>query len=360
MSRSGTARRETAVIICPGRGTYNRSELGYLARHFFEPDGVSPAIQDFLAEIDEARIRRGQIGITELDGADRYTPRIHGTGDNASALIHACALADFQTIDLERYEIVAVTGNSMGWYLALACAGVLPGLSGFEVVNTMGVLMHEHGRGGQVIYPLVDANWQSDPDQINLCEQTMTTLNQEDDVEIHTSIRLGGMVVFAANDKGVSRLLETLPPCQDRYPFALPHHSAFHSPLLDHIPAMAVDRLDRSLFQPAGYPLVDGTGRIWQPLATSSAELYDYTFHHQITETYDFTRAIEVCLKEFAPDRLIVLGPGSTLGPPVAQVLIDLEWDGLRSKPDFQRLQEESPVLLAMGIEEQRRLVVSS
>ncbi|MCO5135189.1 MAG: hypothetical protein M9908_12770 [Phyllobacteriaceae bacterium] len=26
--------RKTAVVVCPGRGTYNKGELGYLARHF--------------------------------------------------------------------------------------------------------------------------------------------------------------------------------------------------------------------------------------------------------------------------------------------------------------------------------------
>ena len=29
---------KSAVVICPGRGTYNKSELGYLSRHF--PDAA--------------------------------------------------------------------------------------------------------------------------------------------------------------------------------------------------------------------------------------------------------------------------------------------------------------------------------
>ena len=29
--------RKTAVVICPGRGTYNATELGYLGRHFPDP-----------------------------------------------------------------------------------------------------------------------------------------------------------------------------------------------------------------------------------------------------------------------------------------------------------------------------------
>ena len=83
----------------------------------------------------------------------------------------------------------------------------------------------------------------------------------------------------------------------------------------------------------------------------------DYTFVTQILETYDFTRAIQVAVKEHAPDRIILLGPGDTLGGAIAQALIAIEWRGLRSKADFQEMQAEAPFLLAMGREDQRLLV---
>jgi [acyl-carrier-protein] S-malonyltransferase len=72
-----------------------------------------------VAQLDAYRARLGQPTISALDGADKYSPSLHMPGDNASLLIYACALADFAAIDRDRFEVVAVTGNSMGWYLAL-------------------------------------------------------------------------------------------------------------------------------------------------------------------------------------------------------------------------------------------------
>ncbi len=101
----------------------------------------------------------------------------------------------------------------------------------------------------------------------------------------------------------------------------------------------------------AEIPLIDGRGKIWQPGIYTIDKIYDYTFHHQICKTYDFLKAIEVCLKELASDKLIILGPGTTLGPPVAQELIKQRWSGLSSKSDFITMQEQDPFVLSMGIE---------
>ena len=104
----------TAVVICPGRGTYNAAELGYLARNF--PDA------DLWDAFDKQRAALGQDSLRTLDGADRFTLSKHTRGDNASGLIYAATYGDFASIKHE-IEVVAVTGNSMGWYSALACAG---------------------------------------------------------------------------------------------------------------------------------------------------------------------------------------------------------------------------------------------
>jgi [acyl-carrier-protein] S-malonyltransferase len=118
-----------------------------------------------IAKLDALRNAHGQITISELDGAEKYSPALHLPGDNASLLIYACALADFASIDRERFEIVAVTGNSMGWYLALACAGILEFEGGARLVNSMGRLMHEKGQGGQIVWSLADADWRIDPEK---------------------------------------------------------------------------------------------------------------------------------------------------------------------------------------------------
>ncbi|HEY7851690.1 MAG TPA: hypothetical protein VIB82_01870, partial [Caulobacteraceae bacterium] len=66
-----------------------------------------------------------------------------------------------------------------------------------------------------------------------------------------------------------------------------------------------------------------------------------------------------VAVREFAPERIIVLGPGETLGGAVAQALIAAAWKGLGCKADFQALQAADPPLLAMGRADQRALVVT-
>jgi hypothetical protein len=105
--------------------------------------------------------------------------------------------------------------------------------------------------------------------------------------------------------------------------------------------------------------MVDGRGHIWRPFASGADPLHRYTFATQILEPYDFSRALQVTVKEYAPDRIILLGPGDTLGGAIAQALIAIEWRGLRSKGDFQEMQASSPFLLAMGREDQRALVTA-
>jgi hypothetical protein len=64
-------------------------------------------------------------------------------------------------------------------------------------------------------------------------------------------------------------------------------------------------------------------------------------------------------VKEYAPDRVILLGPGDTLGGAIAQALIAIRWQGLGSKQDFQAVQaSDAPLLLSMGRADQRALVV--
>jgi hypothetical protein len=114
--------------------------------------------------------------------------------------------------------------------------------------------------------------------------------------------------------------------------------------------------ISRDPFRQPAVPLVDGAGRIWRPHATDVSALWDYTLGEQVVRTYDFTTAVQVGVKEFAPDAVIVLGPGETLGGAVAQSLISARWRGLTSKADFAALQAETPFVLAMGREDQRRL----
>ena len=94
---------------------------------------------------------------------------------------------------------------------------------------------------------------------------------------------------------------------------------------------------------------MDGRGFIWSPYSTNTERLYHYTLKNQVLETYDFTTSLTVALKELAPDKVMLLGPGNSLGGIVGQILIKNKWKGISSKADFQNLQETNPFLNSMG-----------
>lgn len=340
--------KEKALVICPGRGTYNAAELGYLTK--YHAGGT-----DLIARLDALRREAGQIPISKLDSAEKYSPSTHMTGDNASLLIYACALADFAAIDRDRFDIVAVTGNSMGWYLALACTGILDFDAGARLVNNMGSMMHRQGKGGQIVWSLVDEDWKLDQEKVNLANRLIEESKSVSGIEVYLSIRLGGMIVFAADDAGLKWLGEKLPK-DDRFPMRLMHHAAFHSPLLDHIVPMAQMENPVADFGAGSVAAIDGIGRLWSPKAFDPAAIYDYTLGAQVNRTYDFTRAAQVAAAEFAPDRIIVLGPGTTLGAPVAQSLVASNWRGLSGKADFLVRQASDPIILSMGMADQRAI----
>jgi acyl transferase domain-containing protein len=166
------------------------------------------------------------------------------------------------------------------------------------------------------------------------------------------------MLVLAGDEAGLSAFQAAVPVAQERFPMRLSNHAAFHSHLQAPVAEKGRSRLPSSLFGQPAIPMVDGRGAIWWPGATDTEALWRYTLDHQVVETYDFTQAIRVAAREFAPDLFIVPGPGTTLGGAVAQSLIQANWLGLSSKAEFQARQAETPLLLAMGMEEQRQLVV--
>lgn len=342
----------TAVVICPGRGTYNKAELGYLGRHF--PD---PAL---LARFDTQRRAGGQPLLAELDGADRYSLASHSRGDNASALIYAASLGDFMAIDRSTIDIVAVTGNSMGWYTALACGGALSAENGFRVANTMGTLMQQALIGGQLIHPFVGEDWRPDPARHRELRALVDDIAARPDHALYRSIELGGMLVVAGNDAGLAAFEAAVEPTQDRFPMRLANHAAFHTPLMAPVAEQGRQQLPLDLFHGPALPLIDGRGAIWWPGASDPAALRAYTLGTQVVETYDFTRAIHVAAREFAPDLFIVTGPGTTLGGAIAQSLILGGWRGMASKDDFRHRQEQEPILAAMGMPEQRPLTTGS
>ena len=330
--------KQTAVVIAPGRGTYNKNELGYLKRH--HPNAPN------LDQFDAYRATLGQKKISELDTFSQFSGPTHTRGDNAAPLIYACAYSDFVSIDRDLFDIVGITGNSMGWYIALACAGALDPMGGMQVVNTMGTLMQVHMIGGQLIYPFLDDNWQEIPGRRDNLLSEVATINARPDHDLGLSIDLGGMLVLAGNEAGLSAFERSVPALQGRFPMRLQNHAGFHTHLQRPISKLGFDALSEQLFVQPTIPLIDGRGAIWYPNSTDISALYNYTLGHQVVEPYDFTAAVRTAAREFMPDVFIVLGPGTTLGGATAQALIQANWRGWRSKVDFQKEAQTQPRLL--------------
>lgn len=327
------------VLVCPGRGSYTRELLGSLR--------PSPSV----AAADAYRRSLGRPTPTEMDAEPSYVSRLHVAGENASILTMAASLADRDA--LAGVEVVAVIGNSMGWYTALAVAGALPLADALRLVETMGQYQAGNVVGGQVLYPLVDDAWRPWPSP-----ELDRALAEVPD--LHWSIRLGGQAVIGGTPAALAELSRRLPPRRagDRdAPFQLPLHSAFHTPLMHETSRRAfVDLADLGWQAPA-VPMVDGRGVLVRPRLGDPAALRDYTLGAQVVEPYDFGASVRVALREYAPDALVLLGPGGNLGGACAQVMITEGWRGIRDKEGFLARQAEAPVVLAMTRPEQRALV---
>jgi [acyl-carrier-protein] S-malonyltransferase len=328
------------VVVCPGRGSYSRDTLGSLTQ--------TPSV--VAADAFRAALRRPTP--TGMD-ASGWSSRLHLAGENASILTMAASVRDSDL--LRDVEVVAVVGNSMGWYTALTVAGALPLDDGFRLVETLAQYQAGNVIGGQIVYPLVDDEWQPDTEAIAALEEAVAAIPQ-----LWWSIRLGGQAVLGGTSEALAAAIGRLPARKagDRdAPFQLPLHSAFHTPLLQ--PASTRARVDLAdlRWQAPRVALVDGTGRVWRPRSADPAALARYTLTTQVVSPYDFATSARVALAEYAPDAVVLLGPGGNLGGAVGQVLAQEGWSGVHTKSDFVARQAASPFVLAMARPEQRALV---
>lgn len=345
-------KKKTAIVVCPGRGTYNKTELGYLKKNHSDESSIK-----FIKKIDEYRKERARKSILELDYSEKFVSKEFLLGENSASLIYACAYLDFLKINKEKFDIVGITGNSMGWYLALACANALNEENATHLIETMGAQMRSGLIGGQLIYPEVDSNWKEDIKLKSLIDNKIIELTNKGH-KIFNSIRFGGYRILGGEDKALKILMDELPKVDDKYPFILQGNAAFHTPLLTSTSQKAKEELNPSLFSKPKIPLIDGKGNIWEKYSTDTYKLWDYTLGDQVDSTYDFSKALEVSLKEFNPDYFIILGPGMTLGGATAQALINTQLTALKDKNSFKKIQETNPILLSMGDESQRKLVL--
>ena len=334
--------RERIVIICPGRGSYTRDTQGYLNKYI-------QSSSNKIKYMDDERNNAGLPTLTEID-SQKFKASIHMKGEHASTLIYACSLVDYYSIDQSKYKIVAILGNSMGWYSTLSFSKSLHYQKAYGLIDVMGSMMKNKIIGGQIIYSIADDVWNINKDLMKQC------LKEVEKVGAKISIYLGGYIVIGADQEALNTLLKRLPK-KDNYPFQLPYHAAFHTPLLQSISKEAKEIFSKDTFLKPQTPIIDGRGYIWSPWSTNETDLWNYTFDHQVSNTYDFTKSLTVSIKEFSPDKIVLLGPGNTLGGAIGQILCKLKWKNIASKKDFVSLQKENPFLISMGIPDQRELI---
>ncbi|MEM8712752.1 MAG: hypothetical protein AAGG01_17510, partial [Planctomycetota bacterium] len=209
--------------------------------------------------------------------------------------------------------------------------------------------------GGQVLYPLVADDWLPSSELVGNVEAALASSGGE----ALPSIDLGGYAVLAGSKKGVSHLLSHLPQVRVgnvTYPIRLAQHGPYHTALASPVASAAHAEFADLRFHVPHTSLIDGHGRIFSPWSADLKELKSYTLGSQVTEPYNFTASVRVALREFAPDHVVLPGPGNTLGGIVGQILIEERWRGIRSKADFLESQRhpagpgEGPFLISMGL----------
>lgn len=333
MSQAGMKR---ALLLCPGRGSYTEKSLRSL-----------PPEHPWVTRAEALRREYGLPSLRELDQASKWNANVHLEARNISPLIWLVSMLDCEAA-LAEHRVVAVAGNSMGWYTALAVAGALEFDDGFRLMQEMSILQQDHEGGGQIIYPQVGEDWRADPTLVENVRRALATSNGE----AFESILLGGQAVLAGSETGIAHLLKTLPRVklgQNQYPFRLMGHGPYHTPLLEDVSASAKERLAHLDFRAPRVTLIDGRGARFTPWSTDVDALREYTLGAQVVTPYDFGLSVRVGLREYAPDIVVLPGPGNPLGSITAQILIQESWRGIRSRADFEAVQAgEQPFVLSM------------
>jgi [acyl-carrier-protein] S-malonyltransferase len=328
-----------AALVFPGRGSYTAASLGSL-----------PADDSLVERVEELRRRYDLPPLLELDGATRFDPKVHLLPANASPLIFLTSLINLAATPDDTEPVVAV-GNSMGWYTALTAVGALTLEDGYRLVQEMSLLQQEplpsDGPGGQVIYPLTGPDWRLDPDLRARVDAALAQGNGE----VHTSIDLGGYAVLAGSETGVARLMQHLPPervGERLYPLRLALHGPYHTPLVSHVAEEAQRRLTDLHWHAPEIALVDGRGARWSPWSTDPAALRDYTLGPQVTTPFSFAASMRVVLREWAPDVLLLPGPGNSLGGICGTAIVAEGYRGIHDRAEFEGAQERDALILSL------------
>ncbi|MGI8658609.1 MAG: ACP S-malonyltransferase [Candidatus Limnocylindria bacterium] len=329
-----------AAVAFPSRGSYGPASLGSL-----------PPNHPWVRRADELRAADGLTLLSELDGAERFDAAIHLRSANAAPLTFLCGLLDAERI-ADDHEVVVVIASSTGWYTALAASGALPFDDAFRLVQTMALLAEDpivdDDPGGQLVYALADDDWQPDAMRISALE---AVLDHHADVA-HLSIDLGAFSTVSAPTAMLRTIATELPKVRSgsrRFPLRAGGQQAWHTPLRAQSAAEAEVRLQDLAWATPNVTLVDGRGVRFTPWSTDAATLGRHTIGDQPKSTYDFAASFQVALREYAPDVILLPGPGATLGEACAQSIVREGYRGIRIRSELEELQGGTePILLSM------------
>lgn len=333
-------------VVFPGRGSYGPQELGYLKRLAASSPEAARVVEEVAAAMDAPRRARGRPSVLALDAAKAFSPETHYAGENASALIVACGLADFRL--LAGHDIAGVTGNSLGFYTALGASGALSLEDTGRLVEEMATLQTERGAGGQAIVPVADEEWRPDAARTAAVDAAIAR------GDAWLSVDLGSFRVLGARD--VEALARALPRAKmggREYPMVLPGHKAFHTPLVQDVADAVRGAWELGWRAPTCH-LVLGNGALVTPWSADPAALAAYTLREQVVTPFRVATAIRTGLRELAPDAIVLTGPGESIGGSLGAAILAEGWRGVRGRAAFRDRQSSDPVLLSLARPAQR------
>jgi hypothetical protein len=329
-----------AAVAFPGRGSYGPGSLGSL-----------PADHPWVRRADELRAEASLPPLTAVDGAERFAPSLHLRAANAWPLTFLVGLLDAERI-ADDHEVVVVVASSIGWYTALAASGALEFDDAFRLVQQMALAAEEPledaATAAELVYPLIDDAWERDESRAGLIDEALATAGGG----VARALELGSFSVIAGTASAVDRVSAALPPVTmggRSYPLRLASAEAWHTPLRARSAAGAAARLSGLGWERPRVTIVDGRGVRFTPLATDPARLAEHSLVGHAEAPYDFARAFRVALREYAPDVVLLPGPGATLGTACAQLIVAEGYRGIRSRTELEAVQAgPSPLLLSM------------
>ena len=333
-----------AAVAFPARGSYGPASLGSL-----------PAAHPWVRRADQLRRELDLAPLSDLDRAPGFDPAVHLRSANASPLTFLCGLLDAERIAGD-HEVVVVVASSTGWYTALAASGALEFDDAFRLVQTMALLAEEpieaNDPGGQLIYPLTDEEWRADPALAATVASALAEHGNGAGADVHRSLELGAFSVLSGSETGLQRVAAALPAVQvgsRRFPLRPAMQEAWHTPLRAAAAAEAARLLGGLSWSAPNVTLIDGRGARFTPYSTDPSDLARHTLVEQPVMTYDFARGLRAALREYAPDVILLPGPGASLGEVSAQIIVAEGYRGIRTRAELETAQSgPTPILLSM------------